>query len=497
MESRWKNKIAVILAAGYSSRMNGFKATLDILGKNPVERLIEETEAAGIERIILVTGYKRELLEPFVKGKVEEVYNKDYEKGMNSSVKAAINKLLSEREAPLIETLDAVKSKGIDGVKTEIRNATKPEANCGTKGASCEDNLIELNLTLNNLGVFLLPVDIPLITRDVIHQLLKAVNEEEEAQETQSFWVPTYKGKKGHPLYIPQRFFREIVDCKGSNGLKDVTVTNFLNMKYLEVGDERILIDMDTREDYENLLLAFEKFLSAKRESLDTKESIKEGGIKNERAKWGTDKAEKIANLSKGKRFILVRHGTIMQHKDKIFLGQTDVPLSEKGVNEIKESTVELNKLNIETRIIYTSPLRRAKDSAEIISEAASNTIINNGKLEVLSKNGLKEMSLGDWDGKLIREIRENYPEEYKLRGENLLRYKPRGKSENFYDLRYRVEKALIEILENDGNKDILIVSHKGVIKVIEALLLGEDMGNKVLQTKESIECGQFKVICN
>ncbi len=478
-----KKVVGVILAAGFSSRMNGFKATLNISGKSPVEMLIEETKAAGVERIILVTGYKRELLKPYIRENVEEVYNQDYQKGMNSSIKAALRKLLAEQE-------------------TTEKLGLKPYAKGSPSGESSK-----------NIGALLLPVDIPLISRDVISQLLNVVEEEESMlkqtlegiiaeeqilgegadrkQRLSSFWVPTYKGKKGHPLYIPRRFFEEILNSEGSNGLKDVTITNFLNIKYLEVGDERILLDMDTREDYENILKFNKKVMNridGKNEPI-TRKKVWEG---TENTIGDGEKRE----LIKGRRFFLIRHGTIVQHKEKIFLGQADIPLSEKGAAEIKASLIEMKKFDIEANIIYTSSLLRAKESAEIIVNGDIKLNSNSSKLEISLKHGLKEMALGDWDGKPISEIKEKFPAEYKIRGENLLRYKPRGKSENFYDLRYRVEKTLIEILENDPNKDIVIVSHKGVIKVIESLLLGEDIESKAADSKGPIECGQFKVIC-
>ena len=70
---------AVILAAGYSSRMKAFKPLLDIGGKTALERLVYELKQAGVRPIIVVTGHCREKLYPVLENlKIAEAYNKDY-----------------------------------------------------------------------------------------------------------------------------------------------------------------------------------------------------------------------------------------------------------------------------------------------------------------------------------------------------------------------------------------------------------------------------------
>jgi probable phosphoglycerate mutase len=80
-------------------------------------------------------------------------------------------------------------------------------------------------------------------------------------------------------------------------------------------------------------------------------------------------------------------------------------------------------------------------------------------------------MHLGDWDGRFIREIKEMYPEEYARRGARILTWKRGHDGENYYDLRYRVEKWLSDALP--GAEEIVAVTHSGVIKVIAAAFSG------------------------
>ena len=88
---------------------------------------------------------------------------------------------------------------------------------------------------------------------------------------------------------------------------------------------------------------------------------------------------------------------------------------------------------------------------------------------------GLREISLGAWDGHPIREIAEEYPEEYERRGKDIFAFKMRG-AESFYDMQYRVKAAFRNILRNDDAKDIIIIAHSGVIRALENNILGKQV---------------------
>ncbi len=205
-----------------------------------------------------------------------------------------------------------------------------------------------------------------------------------------------------------------------------------------------------------------------------------------------------LLSMAKGRRIILVRHGQVRQNKEKILLGQTDVPLSDKGKIQAGRAGEQLAELGPETDRIYSSPLIRAKETAEIIAgslgaadtaersarsadTAEKGTKSSNGeypgsKVRIVPVDDLAEISLGDWDGKYISEIKEKYPERFEARGENLFSFDIGGGSENFYDLQTRVVNALKEILNSDPAKDIVIVSHKGVIRALENKLSGKSV---------------------
>ena len=163
-----------------------------------------------------------------------------------------------------------------------------------------------------------------------------------------------------------------------------------------------------------------------------------------------------VFKAAEGRRFILIRHGRTVRHREKIFMGQYDPPLDEAGISQAIGASEEVKKYAPETDRLYTSDLKRAFHTAELIAQRL-------GITEIYSRPGLREISLGAWDGRYISDIKNTYPDEYEKRGRNLLIYKPDDEAENFYDLQYRVLDCVSDILRRDENRDIIIVTHSGL----------------------------------
>jgi molybdenum cofactor cytidylyltransferase len=86
----------------------------------------------------------------------------------------------------------------------------------------------------------LTPGDYPLISKDMIQKLLKEKNE---------IVIPSFNKKGGHPILINAYLIKEILAEPDDSNLKI-----YLNKKqcsYLDVGNEEILLDVDTMDDYE------------------------------------------------------------------------------------------------------------------------------------------------------------------------------------------------------------------------------------------------------
>ncbi len=411
---------AIILAAGLSSRMKEFKPLLPVDGRPALEGLIETAKAAGLSDITVVTGHNRELLVPeLARLGVAEAYNEDYESGMFSSVQTGLAKARqSGRE-----------------------------------------------------GYLLMPVDCPLISVSVLRAVMDAVPAADTGSDgtgRDAFAVAVYEGKKGHPLYIPAARDDEILSSDRQGGLAAITDRYADTMIRVETGEEGCILDMDTPEGYE-----------------DIKKFVAKGFAR-----------EKLELLTARKRIILVRHGETRQHEEPMFIGQYDVPLSDEGraqavsagqdIVRLMSEDVEAESLGMDKfgkepmpaiERIYASDLCRAAETADIIAEEINKaypqlTEMNGAPVGVRNDAGLREISLGNWDGHPIREVAEEYPAEYERRGRDIFRFKMRG-AESFYDMQYRVLAAFRNILRNDDAKDIIIVAHSGVIRALENNILG------------------------
>lgn len=313
-------------------------------------------------------------------------------------------------------------------------------------------------------GFFLMLVDCPLIPPEVLALMI-----EKHKTSPDAFIVPSYHGKNGHPLFIPALYAEEILSYEGEGGLKAIRNSYEDKLIRLEVGTEAVTLDMDTPESYAQILKYDEAQLK------QTK--IQFAGLEEE---------------LKEKRLFLIRHGEIRQHREKIFLGQTDVPLSEKGKEQAERVAEKLKQHEISVARIYTSDLSRTAETAEIIKDRLNQTLRKKEaqgrpypEIQVIRAPMLREMSLGEWDGQYISEIEKKYPEEYQKRGENLPTYKLGNNSENFYDLQYRAMKGLQHILEQERKaenpcEDVVIVSHGGVINVIQSYLRNRSLDEEI-----------------
>lgn len=273
----------------------------------------------------------------------------------------------------------------------------------------------------------------------------------------EDFLVPVFEGKKGHPLYIPRRYFDEICSYDGPGGLKAVTDKYWDKMIRIPVDEEGCVMDMDTPESYRKIT----DFLGK--------------GCRR----------EPLLKLAEGRRFFLIRHGQTRQHSEKMFIGQYDIPLNEEGKLQIRETSALIAEQVPKTDRIYTSPLSRAAESASIVCE------ILGSEYKICEIPDFTEINLGSWDGIPVREIKEKYPEEYSRRGSDIFVFKTGNKAENFYDVQYRAVGALREILMQDSSEDIIIVSHSAVLRALENNLRGK----RVDDDWNSLSKGSFRII--
>jgi CTP:molybdopterin cytidylyltransferase MocA len=196
-EANGFNLSAVILAAGFSSRIQGFKPLMRLGDATLVERVISLYKQSGVNDVRVVVGYRKDELIPVIeKLDVEILVNPRHWDGMFSSVLCGLESL-------------------------------------GAGFAGC----------------FIHPVDIPLVSQHTASKLIDSLRANPD-----SVVRPCFQQKRGHPLLIPSRAFKHIIDFDQPGGLRAALRPLESTAVSVEVDDEKILLDVDTLEDYEALL---------------------------------------------------------------------------------------------------------------------------------------------------------------------------------------------------------------------------------------------------
>lgn len=157
---------------------------------------------------------------------------------------------------------------------------------------------------------------------------------------------------------------------------------------------------------------------------------------------------------------LLIRHGETEWNREEVFRGRADVPLSERGREQGRLVAEALKERPIEA--VYSSPLSRARDTAQPLAEALG--------LGVVVDERLVDMSFGEWEGRPRTEVERDQPEVYQRWLEAPERFRaPRG--ETLREVRERAWAALEEIAARHALA--AIVSHRVVCKVLLCEALG------------------------
>jgi len=189
--------VAIILAAGFSSRMGVFKPLLSLGGSLMIEKTISSFLQAGLNDIRVVVGYRADEIIPLlIRLGVLPVVNEDYPSGMYSSIRAGV-RTLNEEDA----------------------------------------------------AFFLMPGDLPFVKPETIANIALVFS-----QKGVSILHPTFKGRRGHPPLISARYRDSILFGEPAGGLRSLLVEHEGDAIEIEVDDAGILTDLDTPEDYRKVL---------------------------------------------------------------------------------------------------------------------------------------------------------------------------------------------------------------------------------------------------
>jgi broad specificity phosphatase PhoE len=163
-------------------------------------------------------------------------------------------------------------------------------------------------------------------------------------------------------------------------------------------------------------------------------------------------------------RIYLVRHGATVLLAEDAFAGETDVALSDEGREQARRLSERLVAEPIAA--FYASPMSRTMETARILAEPH--------RLEILPRDGLREISHGHWEGRKRAEVERLFPEEYARWEADPFSTAPEG-GESGLAVTARALPELLRIVETHEGRHVLLVSHKATIRLLVSTLLGFD----------------------
>ncbi|HBR07127.1 MAG TPA: phosphohydrolase [Desulfovibrio sp.] len=194
---------AVILAAGLSTRMHGFKPLLPLGGKSLLAQAGDLFRRAGAQEIVAVTGHRAaEVRAEAARLGLKTAHNPDFESGMFSSVRAGL----------------AALSPGLE-------------------------------------AAFVLPVDIPLVRLCTLRQMLERL--ERLPFGVVEVFTPWFRGEPGHPPLLRSGAVARVLESPAGENLRAVLAG--LSQERLDTADSGILFDLDTDADYTRALHLWER----------------------------------------------------------------------------------------------------------------------------------------------------------------------------------------------------------------------------------------------
>jgi len=193
----------ILLAAGQSLRMNGEnKLTKEINGVPLIERTIKNILASAVDELIIVLGHEKNLLKNIIgiNKKIKFTYNKDFEKGMSSSIKVGLDAVSKKSQAFFI-----------------------------------------------SLG------DMPDINQNIYNKLIKSMNgynKKLKPIHKKEIFIPTFEGQEGNPVLFSKFMKNKIMSIEGDVGAKKIIELNRTKVLNVPFKNKGVILDFDTQEHF-------------------------------------------------------------------------------------------------------------------------------------------------------------------------------------------------------------------------------------------------------
>ncbi len=172
---------------------------------------------------------------------------------------------------------------------------------------------------------------------------------------------------------------------------------------------------------------------------------------------------------SKPTRVILVRHGETEANKLQVWHGSLDAPLTARGEAQVAATARRFAECAKQEQIdaFYVSPLPRARSTAAAIGAAIG--------MHPVVDEGLREFSIGDWEGRTYRDLIDNEQLWHRWSIEPTFT-PPNGESTVSFGA--RAVAALDRLAEQHRHQTVVVVSHGGLIGAVLDAWVGDRCGD-------------------
>ena len=188
---------AILLAAGQSKRLKDEnKLTKLFKGKPLINHILFSLIKSKVNKIIVVLGFEHlKIKTKLLKSKkIKFAINKNYKKGMSSSIKTGLKKL--------------------------------PK---------------------NSQGFLIVLGDMPNITKTTINKICSLITKSDK-----EIILPKFKNRTGNPIGFKQSMIKNIYKIKGDRGAKNIIKKNNKKIKFLNINSKSILVNLNTKRNFSN-----------------------------------------------------------------------------------------------------------------------------------------------------------------------------------------------------------------------------------------------------
>ena len=155
-------------------------------------------------------------------------------------------------------------------------------------------------------------------------------------------------------------------------------------------------------------------------------------------------------------KIFLIRHGETEWNRVGKLQGISDIRLSPEGINQA-HLLAEHTPFNA-VDAVYSSDLVRAVMTAKILSDKFN--------LPIIRERGLRETNFGDWEGRFLSDLAKENPNGFSNFFTRPDKVQPPG-GETFLQSQARIMNALDEIIADNEDRNIIVITHGAAIRLI------------------------------